>query len=225
LAACPGVLRAEPAVRAIAWLSAHPDTNQDAFFTRIYLPTYLRLDGLTVGVALAAISRFHPAMWARIARPASVLFFGGVRVTVLSMAVSFDPLSFLACSVGFSLFSLAFGMLVASALHRASWLGRIRVVGVKGIALLSYAMYLTHVPALDAGYYLGTQVLHTRSLAIIAPLQAVLVFLGAGALHAGIERPVMRLRENWLRSPLLPEPEKGPEPLRGAASSSAATSS
>ena len=192
------VLLAEPAVRTVAWLSAHPDSHPDAFFTRIYLPTYVRLDGLTVGVALAALSRFHPLMWARIARRPNLLMAAGVGVTAVAMAISFDQRSFLACTVGFSLFSVAFGMLVASTLSPTCWLRRLRVPMVERIALLSYAMYLTHVPAIDAGYELGRGVLHARSLAVVAPLQAALVLLGAWALHASVERPMMRLRERWL---------------------------
>src|SRR6202043_911245 len=96
-----------------------------------------------------------------------------------------------------------FGALVASALERASWLARIRVAGIERVALLSYAMYLTHVPALEAGYFLGGSVLHTRSLLLVVPLQAALVLTGAWALYASVEWPMMRLRDRWLRSPPL----------------------
>ena len=50
----------------------------DDVWTRIYYPSYTRLDDLLIGICLAIIRTFRPAWWQRLMQHGHALFFGGV---------------------------------------------------------------------------------------------------------------------------------------------------
>lgn len=81
LSAGAGVLLGGMLLRWLLWRHlSHIDDPDDyivAYIERIYYPTYTRLDGLLVGVCLAATKWLRPARWAVAVRHADAFLGGG----------------------------------------------------------------------------------------------------------------------------------------------------
>lgn len=189
-------------------LAGQDDLFGPAYMSRIYYPTYSRLDGLLAGVTLAMIRTFRPAWWAQIARRGHALLAVGVALVGVVVYLTADghpaATGDSPASVLFAFPTLALGLacLVASALSSNGWL-RLKVPGAQLCATLAYCLYLTQ-----------KELLHLVDL-WFPRLQAVgrlpwfvvymaLCFVVAGALHLAVERPFLILRDR--RKIRLPAP-------------------
>jgi peptidoglycan/LPS O-acetylase OafA/YrhL len=116
----------------------------------IYYPTYCRLDGVLVGVAIASIFNFSPALKEKLVKYgngllvlsillliAAYYLFGGSLVsqkfTLLTTAV-----------FGFPLVSIAYGFMVIAAMSPNCPLSEYKFWLTAKLATVSYAIYLTH---------------------------------------------------------------------------------
>lgn len=182
-------------------LSHTEDGSAMAYLERIYYPTYSRLDGLLMGVALAAIRLFRPVWWQALATRGHALLASGLALTAVSLylfAGRFSSVTGAAAAgtiIGYPLLALAFALLVASAVSSNGWLARWRIPGAETVATLSYSLYLSHkaVVHLDQ-HYLGR--LTGIGLAVAMPLYALTCLGAAWLLHRLVELPFLRLREH-----------------------------
>lgn len=182
------------------WLSAAPSTEAPGvwemdisqYMQRVYYPTYARLDGLLAGVALALVKVFRPLLWARMQYRANRFAIAGILTVALSMWVFDDILDVAACVVGFPLLAAGLAMLVIAASGDTGVVARLRVPGAAWIAMVSYSMYLTHKPmyALVARALPSGAGAFTHFTACAAAVLAV-----AAAMHYGVERPFLLLRD------------------------------
>jgi len=208
------ILVLEIVLRSALWLVVRPDQKAMAgalsgYMTYFFYPTYCRLDGITLGVVLAAFERLHPPVWQRLMSwgdrlvAVAAICFGG------AVLVLWQRYSFLCCTIGFTLLSLSFAFLTAAAVSDRSTVSRLRIPGAGTIALLSYSIYLTHMLALEAAagaaLYFGSSLQRLPGVCLAAILFAVF----AGVLYRGVERPFMDLRAR-----LLAASRKPPEPGR-----------
>ena len=198
-------------MRALAWWSARPDLAADpwtTFFVRIEHPTWNRLDGLAIGVSLAAVHRLLPATWARASRWSNHFGVAGVGAVVLGVGASTvgHGLSLAACSVAFSFFAVGYGLLVASAAGSRSWLARARVPFASQVAVWSYAIYLVHVPAIAIGSRIGERLGVGATGPVARVLQLWFIAGMTAALHYLVERPFLRLRDRYVRDEATPRP-------------------
>ena len=163
-----------------------------AYVEKIYYPTHTRLDGLLVGVTLAAIKTFRPVLWQRAMSHGYLLLVSGLGFCASAMWLFRDRLSFSAAVIGFPILTVGLGLLIASSIAPSSPLCKIRGFGL--IAALAYSAYLTpkeimhlvytRLPKLiEAGGWLALSVYFASS------------FLVAFVLYLAIERPFLRLRE------------------------------
>ena len=120
------------------------DSSLPYWTEHIYYPTYNRLDGLLVGVAIAALYQFSPKLWDKISK------FGN-QIIILSIALltvvffSFADLGTYSTSIwGFPLISIAYGFLVLGAISPSSFLYNWNSKITTLISTLSYAIYLSH---------------------------------------------------------------------------------
>ena len=85
------------------------------------------------------------------------------------------------------------------------WLGLLRSPWLKGLALLSYPLYLTHLPVM---HY--TPVLLARAGITSGALQSVATWIGVFAaavvLHRFVERPALAMKARWPYAPGPREP-------------------
>ena len=135
--------------RWVSWeILLKPNINSDDFgmnwYKWIYYPTYTRLDGLMVGVGIAALYRFRASWLVRLNRFANPMIIAGCLLFVLSLFLCIDQHTFAATIFGFSLIAVAFGFFVLSAILPGSFLFRLKSAITKNLATLSYSLYLSH---------------------------------------------------------------------------------
>ncbi len=174
--------------RARAWFGfVVPAEDQGvAFYEQVYYPTLPRLDGLLAGVTLALVQVFRPAWWARLMSKPLVAFVAGVGLLAASMVVFDADRSAGTVVIGFPLVSLAMGCFVVACVSPKAIVQRVPMPGVATIAALSYSVYLSHKLALHVAAVNGFD--------DFAGLTLATLFAGA-ALHFGVERPFLKLRE------------------------------
>jgi peptidoglycan/LPS O-acetylase OafA/YrhL len=167
-----------------------------AYLTRIYYPTYCRLDGLTIGVALAAMRCYRPALWSRLmAQGNRLLFAGGVGLCLAALLIS-SKSYLLSGTVIFTLLGVSFGLMTASALSPGCILSRVRSRVVTLIAELAYSIYLTHLIA----FYVARVLLNGSGLGkydSVTFMVTMVAVLGASlTLFTMVERPFLLLRDH-----------------------------
>lgn len=206
-AATSALVAAGIALRAWVWNGLDGDANH--WVERIYYPTWMRLDGLAFGVALAALRAYRPRAWEAMMRRSGWLALAGLLTLAAAIWLAQRRLGFAASVFGFPVTSLAMALLVAAGASERRWTGRLRVPGAAWLAAASFSLYLVHKGAfaLMAGAY--GDALETR------PLLAFFAYAGAAlaagaVLHYLVERPFLRLRERLIR-------RRAPQPAAGEA--------
>ena len=175
------------------------DSSLPYWTEHIYYPTYNRLDGLLVGVAIAALYQFSPKLWNKISK------FGN-QIIILSIGLltiiyfSFADLGAYSTSIwGFPLISIAYGFLVLGAISPSSflynWNSRITTL----IATLSYAIYLSHKGIIHIVQELFTKLGVDKDSNLMFLISIVFCVLIAWLLNLTVERPFMKMRDKILR--------------------------
>ncbi len=187
-------------VRGSVWMHqfGSPDVEPSAwrgYNTFLYYPTYARLDGLLCGVLLALVRVFRPALWESALRsPGRFAALGLAFVGAAAWLDGAHTKSLAATVLAFPLVALGFAAwVVAMASPGASRLCA-RLPGVRALATLSFALYLTHKAAWHGVHELlaphGFTPLHPVTVLACIPV----VLATAWVLHQCIERPGLRLR-------------------------------
>jgi peptidoglycan/LPS O-acetylase OafA/YrhL len=193
--------------RATIWQDGQDATNRLGYYYQyIYYSSWCRADELLAGVALALLKNQAPALWRRILAHGNALLAGGVLVIGGTCAWFLDDhYGFAQTVAGYPLLALGCALLILAALAPGSLLHRVRVPGAAGLALWSYAIYLTHksvsmlVAARMARAGFGAEDAATICACMLASLAA------GWLLFVLVETPFMRLRARW-ESALSPAP-------------------
>lgn len=175
------------------------------WYMYIYYPTYTRLDGLLVGVTIAAIYRFLPTLWSRISVFGNQFILLGLAVLVGAYFLCFDEQSFYASVFGFTAVAIGYGFLVIGAICPTSFLFKWKSKGVSFIASISYAIYLTHKGVI----HITHEVLHefklnSNLLLIFSMISCITV---AYILNQVVEHPFMNFRKKLLSQEVSPLPQ------------------
>jgi len=174
-------------------------SNDDLFsihyWKLIYYPTFTRLDGLLMGVVIAAVKTFRAEWWKQqINSRGNVLLTAGLLVMSAAIWLCQPMYSPAAIFAGFPLLAIGFGLLVISALSDGSILARYRVPGAGMIATLAYSIYLTHKEIIHLDRYFFGKMINMDGAGgwILYPI----TILAAGTLlYLCVERPFLKLRE------------------------------
>lgn len=187
-------------LRAAVWLhDAAIDPPRNWFIEDIYYPTWMRLDGLLMGVMLATLRVYRSATWTRWQARSNAFLLGGIAISSVAFWLFRDRTGLLANALGWPLMSFGFGLLVFAGADRQSLIGRRRVPGAGWIAAISYSLYLSHKLALHfVQVKFGASLQGHGLLAFVTYALAVLL-LGA-AMYYLVERPFLRLRERRART-------------------------
>ena len=170
------------------------------YMERIYYPTYTHLDGLVAGVSLALMRLFRPGWWGWLMRRGNAP--GGLGVVLIGVAVWLEKdrlvsaygVAGVGTVIGFPVLAAGLGLLVACALSRTSWLGQVRVPGVKMVAVLSYSLYLTHKEIFGITARFFPALAETGGWSWLG-LLACTCLAAAAVLYFAVERPFMLLRD------------------------------
>lgn len=186
--------------RARAWFAfvAPAEDQTVAYYEHLYYPTLPRLDGLLAGVALAVVQVFRPVAWSWLMARARAMFVGGVALIAASMGVFDGDPGVGAVVFGFPLLSLAMACIVASCASPEAFVQRVRMPGVATLAALSYSLYLSHKLALHFAVANGFGGFFVPCLATL---------LAGAALHYGVERPFLKLRDRTAPLAAVAQPE------------------
>lgn len=171
-----------------------------AAFMSIYYPTYTRLDGLIVGVGIAALFRYQPEIRDRITRHGNGLLGAGLLVLLAGYflfggsVISAEFSTLRTTLFGFPLISFGYGLLVVSALSPNSFLYRLAFRPTAVLATLAYAIYLIHKMT---NHWINTRL---HSYVELSETQTFLVCLAAAVLggwllHKLVEAPFLTLRD------------------------------
>jgi peptidoglycan/LPS O-acetylase OafA/YrhL len=83
---CVAVVVLGIALRTSMWLhDTALDPPRNWFLEDIYYPTWMRLDGLLMGIMLAALRVYRPQAWARLQTCSNVVLLGGIAVSCLAL--------------------------------------------------------------------------------------------------------------------------------------------
>jgi peptidoglycan/LPS O-acetylase OafA/YrhL len=192
---CAAVVFAGVALRSAVWLyEVQLDSSRNWFVEDIYYPTWMRLDGLLVGVMLATWRVYKPNAWNSSQRYAHLSLLAGCAVLAVAFWLFRDRTGLPGNSIGWPLLSLGFGCLVFSGAGRNSVIGRRPIPAVGWLATISYSLYLSHKLAMHAVHeWLATMPSMPGSVVFILYAAAI---LGVGTtLHYAIERPFLRWRD------------------------------
>lgn len=197
---CAAVVMLGIALRAGAWLHAAAiDPPRNWFIEDIYYPTWMRLDGLLMGVMLATLRVYRPQVWDRLQRHADAVSFGGVLVCGLAFYLFRERTGLLANTFGWPLLSFGFGLLVFAGASRRSLIGRWQLPGVGWVAAISYSLYLSHKIAFHLVHEMLAPSLQGAGALLFLTYALAALALGA-ALHYFVERPFLRLRDRRARA-------------------------
>ena len=184
------------ALRTSVWLhDAAIDPPRNWYIEDIYYPTWMRLDGLLMGIMLAALQVYRPMTWVRLQARSNMILLGGVAASCLAFWLFRDRTGLLANALGWPLLSLGFGLLVFAGADRRSLIGRWRMPGAHWLAAISYSLYLSHKIAFHAVATMFDELhVHERGMVAFVTYAVAALLLGA-TLHYLVERPFLRLRE------------------------------
>lgn len=194
------------AARLCCWYTqVAPLASQDGFginwYKWIYYPTWGRLDGLLMGISIAAVFQFKPALKVRLQQYGNTWLCTGLLILVAAYFVCRDEYSFTASIFGFPLIALGYGVLVLGAVSNNSVLYRYSSVVTTRTAALSYAIYLTHKIVIHCTQAQLSPVFHIEKNSSPMFLLCIITCLLAGyVMNILIEKPFLRLRDKALRN-------------------------
>ena len=191
------------ACRIYSWqLLYFPHINDEKpwlfWYKYLYYPTYNRLDGLLMGVSIAAVYRFLPTVWNLMAKFGNLFILFGVSVLVTAYFLCYDQETFAASVFGFPLVALGYGSVVIGAISSTGFLSRKSKITAT-VATLSYSVYLTHKGVIHitqqflADWHIST----TGNWALVICMLSCL--LAATLLHVAIEMPFLKWRDRLVK--------------------------
>jgi peptidoglycan/LPS O-acetylase OafA/YrhL len=165
------------------------------WYSRIYFPTYNRLDGLLVGVAIAGIFSFKPKLKALIIKYSNWIFVASLAILTAAYFVCEDESSFEGSVWGFPLVSIGYGCIVMAAISPTCFLYKWKSKFTSWIAMLSYALYLTHKMMIHVAQveFVKHGVDEKSNLMLVLSMAAC--FIGAIALNKIVEKPFLKWRD------------------------------
>ena len=161
----------------------------------IYYPTWTRLDPLVFGVMLAAIEKFRPRWWKRLANYAIWLWLPGLAVIVYALWLGEgEYINFAACIWQFPLLAVGFAALLVCAQSDRLPLRRIAIPGAAFIASIAYSAYLIQKLVIHfvAQFCSAHDIALTSTPALVGV--ELCVYATATLLFVTIERPFLLLR-------------------------------
>jgi peptidoglycan/LPS O-acetylase OafA/YrhL len=166
----------------------------------LYYPTWCRLDGIALGVGLAALKSFRPEIWQRLMAKGNLLLAGSLLFLGASVLAFWTRYSLLGSTLGFTFLSFSFASLICSVLSNRGLLAGFTVPGARTVALLSYAIYLTHSLALEASTSLAVSLGVSLQSATGIGLAGITMLVFAALLYYTVERPGLAVRDRLLNA-------------------------
>lgn len=160
----------------------------------LYYPTYARLDGLLVGVALALVKVFRPLIWQRLLKTGA--WAVAISLLLLGGAATLDKFSAAGAAFTYPLIAFGFGSLLIASLSPKLTFLKWEIPGVRTVALLSYGIYLLQKLVFHAAANVLPEIGVQPSTYFGFVMTMALCVLCAFVLYLLIERPFLKLRDH-----------------------------
>ncbi|SFD21155.1 Peptidoglycan/LPS O-acetylase OafA/YrhL, contains acyltransferase and SGNH-hydrolase domains [Chitinophaga sp. CF118] len=187
-------------LRYISWVKLvvpflEADDSWVAWYRAIYYPTYNRLDGLLVGVSIAGVFQFWPAIRERVTRYGNVILIIGLLLLAGAYFLCEDPGSFNATIFGFPLVAIAYGAIVMAAISPSCVLYRLNSRISSRIAILSYSIYLSHKGVIHLTQLLCSKWGIAEKGHVMFFICMITTILGALVMRYAVEKPFLHIRD------------------------------
>lgn len=170
------------------------------FLEKVYYPSHNRMDGLIIGVSIAAIFNFKPRIKDFLTKYGNIVLIFGIVLFLIAYQICDSLITYKAMIYGLPLISLAYGIILIGAISPTCILYKIKTRITFIIASLSYAIYLTH-----------KQLFHSVKMVIkgidndffqqnVFWICLFVALIGGLILHILIEKPFMKLRDSVLNT-------------------------
>ncbi len=192
------------AVRLFSWyIFIVPAIDTGMFWVQwqqwIYYPTWCRLDGLLIGVSIAAFFQFKPVCKKALEKYGNHLLFASLVVLAAAYFLCLDERTFAASVFGFPLVDAGYGLLVAGAVLSSNILYRFRSFVTSRIASLSYALYLIHKISIHVTQELLFKLQIEKESNIMFLACVLITLITALVLNKLVEKPFLKLRDAVLK--------------------------
>jgi peptidoglycan/LPS O-acetylase OafA/YrhL len=172
--------------------------NRFVWVATIYYPTYCRLDGLLAGVAIAALYNYVPSLFSRLSKYANGLIALGLLILTTAYFLYGNNVDFARSMFSFPIVSIGFGCLVLGAIMPNSFLYKWKSGALSMIAKLSYALYLIHMAVILSVQKIFSNWGISKDSNLMFLLSIIFCVALALILHYSIEKPFMKMREQFL---------------------------
>jgi peptidoglycan/LPS O-acetylase OafA/YrhL len=181
------------------FVAATKDEDWVTWSTWIYYPTWSRLDGLLIGVSIAALLQFKPMLGKKILDYGNWLMTGSLVFFAIGYFFCSGETSFAASVFGFPLVDAGFGCIVLCALSKKSYLYTYQSKTTSKIAALSYGIYLIHKIVIHLMQALLTKIKIEDNSNITFVICVATIFIASIVLNETIEKPFLNFRNKILK--------------------------
>jgi peptidoglycan/LPS O-acetylase OafA/YrhL len=164
----------------------------------IYYPTYCRLDGLLVGVSIAALFQFKTTIRDKVQRYGNHFLILSVVVLTGAYFLSKNMVSLNTTIYGFPLIAIGYGLMVVGAVSPTSFIYNLNSKISTNIAVLSYGIYLIHKFIIHITQAQFSKLNIEQDSNFMFFICIITTVLGAILLNRIIERPFSSLRDKLL---------------------------
>jgi peptidoglycan/LPS O-acetylase OafA/YrhL len=187
-------------IRSISYGNFVIESDWLNWYKWIYYPTWTRLDGLLVGVSIAALLQFKPKFSNRILRYGNALLLASLFIFAFTYFFCSSDESYSTAVFGFPLVDIGYGFIVLSALSPKSFLYKYESKITAKIAALSYGIYLIHKIVIHVTQTQLTKFNLQDSGNMMFIICIATVLIASIILNEVIEKPFLRLRKKILIS-------------------------
>jgi peptidoglycan/LPS O-acetylase OafA/YrhL len=170
------------------------------WFKWIYYPTFCRLDGLLMGVSIAALFEFKPTIKAWLQKFGNYLLVLSILVLTGAYFLCSNIVSYNTTLFGFPLVAFGYGLMVIGAISPTSVLYKFNSRVTATIATLSYGIYLTHKIIIHITQENFSAISINRDSNWMFFICIITSVFGAFALNKIIEQPFLKVRNRILLS-------------------------
>ncbi|MEP6683519.1 MAG: acyltransferase [Parafilimonas sp.] len=180
------------------FVSPAGDDSWLPWYKYIYYPTWSRLDGLVVGVSIAALLQFKPNFSERVLKHGNKILIFAVLIFAGTYFIFSDQESLSASVFGFPLVDLGYGIIVLAALSPKCFLYKYKSSVTSKIAALSYGIYLIHKIVIHVTQTQAIKFKIDNNSNVMFLICIITVFIISLLLNEIIEKPFLKLRKKIL---------------------------
>ncbi|MFL6528091.1 MAG: acyltransferase family protein [Chthoniobacterales bacterium] len=167
-----------------------------AFQKLIYYATWTRLDPLVCGVGVAAIQRFWPKLWSRLASVGWWIWLPAIALISIALWLGeSDQLTVTACVWQFPLIAIGMTGLLLWALDPHSLIAPVRIPSAAFFATVAYSVYLSHKLVIHFAIGLCSNWNLPLTTFTAHLLVQAMIYTAGTVLFLAIERPFLQLRK------------------------------